>query len=392
MENKQDPFRWVVAALLFLSILFMQMSYSCLPPLFSEISKDIPLDKAQMGMIFGMIPLAGVIFGLIGGALSDISGSRLAIGGALLIAAVFGGLRSFAASMTALASLTFIVGVGVALIPPNVAKVVGAWFPQSELGKANGIVLSAAPIGVGLGLATGSSVLSANFGGWRGAIDIVALICLLMGVVWMLVYREQKLEPASKDKMRNIPGNFRLVFAVRDVWLIAVFCGCLSFAMVSLMGLLPIVLEERGIGRAGEMASLFMLSGVLGSPLGGMASDKVGKRKPFFMVPAVVMAICIPFFLVLKGIPLMAALVVAGLASGVILPIMLTTLVESRRVSVSLIATTVGLVMTIGSAVGFLGPVVSGYLIDLNGSPWSAFVLISVALVISAGAVIPLEK
>jgi cyanate permease len=306
--------------------------------------------------------------------------------------AVFGGLRSLAGSGTELALLTFIMGVAAALLPSNVAKVLGAWFPQSELGRANGMVLSAVPLGVSLGLAAGSSVLSVNFGGWRGAIDVFALVCLLMGVGFLLVYPAQRIQPGSKVTVRHLYGHLREVGANRDIWLIAVFSGCFFFVTMSLFGLLPVVLEARGIARAGELASLLMLPALISSPLGGMASDKIGMRKPFLALSAMVMAICIPFFILLTGVPLMAVLVIAGVASGVVLPIMLTTVIEIRSVSASSTATAVGFVMTVGNTIGFVGPVVSGTLIDLTKSPWATFFLLSAVLVIAVGVVVRLPS
>ncbi len=41
---------------------------------------------------------------------------------------------------------------------------------------------------------------------------------------------------------------------------------------------------------------------------------------------------------------------------------------------------------------GFLGPVVSGWLIDVTGSPLSAFILMAVVLLVAVGIVIPLKE
>ena len=75
MEERMYPFRWVVLALLFLSLFAATISMQCMPPLFSEITQQIPLTKAQMGTIMGVITLASLFFAPIGGALSDKLGS-----------------------------------------------------------------------------------------------------------------------------------------------------------------------------------------------------------------------------------------------------------------------------------------------------------------------------
>ncbi|MBW2369707.1 MAG: MFS transporter [Deltaproteobacteria bacterium] len=392
MQETKSPYRWVIAGLLFTGLMIMQMSFSCLPPLFSEISRDIPMDKTRMGLIFSMISLAGIIFSLIGGAISDRFGSRTAICCALLITALFGGLRSFSETTIGLAALTFAVGAGLALVPPNVAKVMGSRFSKDELGMANGIVMAATPIGVGVGIGAGASVLSPLFGGWRGALGFVAVLCVTMGMVWILLYRELKPAQGAKDGGQNILENLKDVTKIKDVWLVAVICGIFFYVIGSLMGLLPIVFEERGINRSGEMAALVMLAGVISGPLVGMASDRSGKRKPFLAASAIVMGVCIPSLLSLTGPMLVAAVIVVGLAQGVMMPIMLAVTIELKQLGPSRTATAVGLIMTVGGAIGFLGPLVSGRLMDLAGSPWPAFFLMAAILIAGAAVVIPLES
>ena len=51
MEEQQYAFRWVVLALLFLSLFAATIAMQCIPPLFSEITEQIPLTKAQRGTI-----------------------------------------------------------------------------------------------------------------------------------------------------------------------------------------------------------------------------------------------------------------------------------------------------------------------------------------------------
>ena len=110
MEEEKYPFRWIVLALLFLSLFVATLSMQCMPPLFSEIVEQIPLTKAQMGTIMGVITLASLIFAPIGGALSDKLGSRWALGMSAVIVAVAGACRFFTGSATGLIICMLILG------------------------------------------------------------------------------------------------------------------------------------------------------------------------------------------------------------------------------------------------------------------------------------------
>ena len=385
MNNKGARLRWVYAALLFFCIVFMQMSFSCLPPLFSEISKDIPLSKSMMGIIFGMVPLAGVLFSLVGGAVSDKLGSRFSIGIAFLIISMGGGLRSLADGPFELVCLTFAVGAGLAFVPPNVAKVLGEQFPKHELGLANGIVLAASPIGIGIGLGTGSSVLSPLFGGWRGTLVFISALCLFVGLTWVFLYRGRQTSSDPEQMASRISINFREVFAVKDIWWLSVFIGCFFFTVGSLVSLLPIVLEERGIARAGQMAALLMAADVLGCPLGGVVSDRSGHRKRFLVFSAIVMGVCVPFFTIFNGTLLFVSIIVAGLAQGMVMPVMAATVIEIEAIGSKLAATAIGLILTVGGGMGAFGPIVSGKLIDMIGYPQPAFIVLTIILIAGAG-------
>lgn len=387
-EAVEGAYGWVIAALLFLSILIMQMTYSILPPLFSEISRDITLSKAQMGLIFSMISLASIFFSLIGGAISDRFGSRLAIGGSLLSAGIFGGLRSLAGSALGLAVLTFMVGAAVALLLPNVVKVLAIRFSPRQLGKVNGLVLAAGPLGVGLGLATGAGVLSPAFGGWRGVMGAVAAACVATAAIWTFVYRDSTGDAGSRTASLDLLHSFGRVLSVRDVWLLAVYCGFFYFTVGGLISLLPIVFEERGVSHPGALVGLLMVAGIVGGPLGGLASDRAGKRAPFLAGSALLLALCTPLFASLTGAALVATIVVGGLAMGVIQPIMLAIPVQLRGIGPSLTATAVGLVMTVGGAVGALGPIVSGRLMDVSAFSMSAFIVMAAALAVGSGLIL----
>lgn len=71
-----------------------------------------------------------------------------------------------------------------------------------------------------------------------------------------------------------------------------------------------------------------MLAGVFGAPFGGMASDRFGSRKPFLVISAVPMGICIPSFLSLTEVFFFIGLIIAGLAQGVMIPVMLAITIE----------------------------------------------------------------
>jgi NNP family nitrate/nitrite transporter-like MFS transporter len=165
--------------------------------------------------------------------------------------------------------------------------------------------------------------------------------------------------------------------------------------MVGLMAVktfLPISLEERGVEKAGELVAIMMGTNVVFNILGGMLSDKLGKRKPFLVISAIVFGLCILSFATLTGTPLIIALMIAGAAMGTIAPILMTIPVELEEICPGLAATAMGLIFMVGNAGGFFRPVLSGKLMDVTGSHWAGFIFMASALIIAAVFIIPLRE
>ena len=129
LAEKKSNFRWLVLALLSLNMFFVFLGTNSLPPLFTEIGEEIPITKAEMGTIMGVLSLPSLFLSLIGGGISDKVGSRWAFGVSILVVAVAGTLRSSIGSANGLIACMLLMGVGVAVLGPNLSKALGMWFP-----------------------------------------------------------------------------------------------------------------------------------------------------------------------------------------------------------------------------------------------------------------------
>ena len=392
MEEQTYPFRWVVLALMFLSLFAATIAMQCMPPLFSEITEQIPLTKAQMGTIMGVITLASLFFAPIGGALSDKLGARWAFGIAAIIVALAGGFRYVAGSVNDLIVCMFLIGAGMAMYAPNLPKALGNWFPQKDLAMANGISISGMGIGGAIAMVTAKSVLSPSFGGWRGTMVFLGGLVLLVAILWMVVYRDRPVEGAAQRKKLNVFQNFKDVLKVKDIWLIAIYYGLNMISLLAVVTLLPITLEERGVENAGGMVGIMMGATVVFNILGGMLSDRVGKRKPFLIICAVVFGLCVLGFANFTGIALMVVLAIAGAAMGTIAPVLMSVPVEMEGIGTALAGSAVGFIFMLGNTGGFVGPVVAGKLMDMSASSLPGFIFISAALIVSAVFIIPLKE
>lgn len=392
MTNQKSGFRWVVLLLLFLNIFFCMVTINVIPPVFSEIVKEIPLNKAQMGMVMGFVTLASLIFAPLGGGLGDKIGSRWVVTGAAVIVTAAGALRYYANSAGVLMLCMFFLGAGFAMMLAVMPKSLSMWFPPQDLAKANGICFSALGLGSAVGMGITPGILVPAFNGWRGTTVALACVCLAVGILWSLIYRDRQVPGQQPDHDVDILNNFKRILKIKDIWLISLYYGFIMIALMSVIALLPISLAEKGLPKAAEYASIMLGVSVIFNVVGGILSDKTGKRKPYLIVCALILAVCIPFFILFTGVPLILALVVAGIVLGPTAPIVMTVPVEVKEVGTALAGSALGFILMIGNTGSFVGPVISGILMDVTGAAWTGFVFMAAVVACAALVVIPLGK
>jgi NNP family nitrate/nitrite transporter-like MFS transporter len=270
-------------------------------------------------------------------------------------------------------------------------KALGIWFPRNELAFVNGISTAGLGLGGAVGMATSASILSPAFGGWRETMLVIAGCLSSTGILWMLLYKDRRAEGPTGEKSQSVLKNFKKVFKVKDIWLLSIFYGLHMVGMMGVITFLPISLQERGVERAGELASIMMGMAVIFNILGGILSDKLGIRKSLLILCTIISGLCVFTFSVLSGIPIIIALVIAGAGIGTLVPILFTLPIEIKEIGPGLAATAVGLLLMVGNTGGFFGPLISGKLMDITGSYIASFIFMGAVLIVAAVFIIPIK-
>ena len=339
VDDQKSPFRWAVLSILFLNVFIVFLGVQCIPPLFKEIGTEIPLTKAQIGLIMGILTLPAIVFSPVCGAITDRIGSIWTFGLAIIITAL---------AMTLAAALAMALAAG---------------------------------------------ILSPFLGGWRNVMIVSGILTAITGLIWMVLFRDRKVQYAPKAKKDGFKEIFKKVFKIKAIWLTSLFYLCRFISTSSIFALLPIILTERGIsaGKAGAFVAVMMGSNALFKLAGGTASDKLGRRKPFLIIGTIVQSLCVFAFATVNGVPLIISLIVAGAAMGSIAPIFMASIVETEGIGPELAGTTIGLVFMVGNFGGFIGPIITGKIIDIAGSQWPGFIFMALCYFVAAFFIFPLK-
>ena len=252
---------------------------------------DLGLTRGQVGL-FNSALMAGSLSMMLGaGWVGDVTGERTALVGGNLICGLFCfamlGTSSFAAALAVL----FMAGVGGAFPTPAGSKTVMGWFPPALRGTAMGIRQTGIPLGGALAAALLPAI--ALTAGWRVALAMGGLGCLLTAAVCLLAYRNPPTPDAAAARAVAEPP---VPQAGRHIITLGVAGGLLTLGQFTLITYLAIFLRETQHIPVAVSATLLMaaqLTGAAGRILWGVGSDRLfgGRRKPALLLANLISAL-----------------------------------------------------------------------------------------------------
>lgn len=347
---------------------------------FEAFSAEFAAQRADVSLVFGICGLVYFLLGAGGGILADRFGPRvICTAGMLCIAA---GLlaTSFATSM-ATVYLTYGVGIGlgVALVYTPSIACVQPWF-TTRRGLAAGIASSGIGAGTVVVPLLATSAIAALE--WRGALRVMALGALVLGVFATLVLRRSPPSASATPTTPNtstaatvgagprVSPGATLGEALRDrrFWWFYLFTVAaaptmfIPFAHVSASARDLGLTEARAVGLVGFIG----VGSLVGRFAIGALADRIGRTLTLAVMQAS-MAVSYLLWLAAGGYPALAVFAVwFGLSYGAIvslMPAICMDLFGARAVS-SIVGT-----LYSGAALGnLLGPVVAGAVFDQTGS------------------------
>jgi len=371
-DQPESKYRWYVLGLGVATHIFVvAMSRMCMPVLFQEISEDIGLDLVQIGMIWGIVGLAGVFTAFTYGIICDRFGASRTLGVACFLQGITGALRGLSGDFSDLAIYTFLFGLFGVPLAFITHKAAGDWFSGKQLGLANGILAMGMGVGVTLGSMFSATAFSPMLGGWRNLMFVYGGIAVVVSLLWLQVRRRSTPREASEPAV-TVPFRQALshVVRIRAIWLIALSNVCLGGCTMAFIGYLPLYLRSIGwaaISADGALATLSAVSVVGCIPL-SVLSDRMGLRKTIIYPSYIITIVGIGLFSVLSGVMVWPLVILIGFVREGIYAILITMVMETEGVGKTYAGTTLGLISTLNPIGGFLAPPIGNRLALINTS------------------------
>ncbi len=359
-------YRWVMLLLDALLYFSFGLASSSMAALSVVIGSDLHLSSAQLGSVLGSWQAVYVACALAGGLVLDRFGLRSTMTVGALIIGLSACARAFAADFPSLLLAVALFGVGGPMMSVGSNKVVSEWFAEAERGPAMGVAISAPTLGSVAVLALGNSVLIPVFGGWRAALLACGVVSALAAVAWLLLAREaprNRKPVGSRAAHEPITASIPRLLRLPNVRLILASSVGVFMMSHGIANWLPSLLVAKSFTPT-DAGIWVAVSTAIGLPAGMLVPRLVrpgGRRLPvaalgLFSAGAV---LGIAFG---SGVPLLAALVVFGIARAGISPLMMLVLMDMREIGAARMGAAGGLYFTFGEAGGFGGPFLIGVL------------------------------
>jgi ACS family D-galactonate transporter-like MFS transporter len=318
---------------------FHRISISALD---SDIMRDHSMSEQSMGALKSVFLYTYTLLMVAGGWLADRVGTRTT----LLIVAAGSGLFAAMCGLTGvlalapaaawwwLAGARSLMGVSSAPIYPSTSRTVGSWFATRRRELANGLVIAAAPIGIGA-----SQVVMPYLAGtrltWRGAFLVAGAATSVVVGLWAVLGRSRPAEAtarAAPDLAPRAPGSSRKgaglwlrFFKNRSIMALTLsyatvgYFEYLLFYWLSYYFKVILKLPEKDIDFYNVLPYLsMMVLTPLGGWLCGVFVQRFGVRRGYWIFPPGCMALAAVFLAVgalAAHLPTKVALLSLGLGA-----------------------------------------------------------------------------
>ena len=340
--------------------LFLNWTYrSILPAVLPLIEEEFRISHAVAGSLFTYInlPYAAMLF--VGGMLSIRFGTkRLALISIVLFSA-FTFLIGFTRNVFELTTALLLFGMGLGFYYPNVLSLLSSWFSRERRGGVLGIYLASGALGRIVSPIVVGEILKVS--GWRTPYQLFAILGLISSILfWKYVD-----EPSQTSSLGNI--KFREV--LRDPVLLSLFpcyvaAVAISFGAFSMIPLFFVQEFHLDVSLVAMIIGLSQVAGLVGSPLGGFLSDKVGRRP--VLVSALTLSAALTIGLINLPYPWnLLTLFLQVLVSSMLVPVSQTLVADRTPQGVR--AGIMSLYSTLGILVGAgLIPLAIGWIADIS--------------------------
>lgn len=267
--------------------------------MFSAINQDLMreyhLSGVQLANLSSIYLWANVIFLFPAGIILDRVSTKRLILLAMSICVLGTFLFAYVEHVGMAYLSRFFTGIGSAFCLLSCVRIATRWFPSGRMALVTGLIVTIAMFG-GVFAQTPMTKLTEYFG-WRNALWIDGFIGI--GVMLVIAYFVRDYpkgqESAYEDRKRMLQQigfwkSIRLSYFKLQNWLAAIYTSTMNMPIIvlgALWGTLYLTqVHQLARTDAATVNMMIFIGTIIGGPLMGSISDKLGKRRPVMIIGA----------------------------------------------------------------------------------------------------------
>jgi len=317
---------WGLGALLYLFAFYQRVAPAVMT---DQLMADFAIGGAALGNLSAFYFYAYVVMQIPTGVMADRWGPRRVLAGGAGVAAVGSLLFAFAPDFGWAGFGRLLVGAAVAVAFVSTLKLASHWFPPQKYALASGMALFMGVVG-GVMAGVPLSMLVENFG-WRMVMGSAGMFATLLCIaIWLFVrddpsargYQSHHHGGGGTQRHPPILAGIFQVLSYRNTWLLMLMPIGFSGAVLTFAGLwgVPWLRQVHGLDpkAAAAVTSALLVAWALGGPILGSWSQRIGRRKPLYLISGAV-ATAGWFAVIFLAPPLwlmVVLLAITGFASG----------------------------------------------------------------------------
>lgn len=325
-------FIWGLGALFYLVGFFQRVAPGVMT---QELMQAFDISASGLGQLSALYFYSYVAMQIPTGILADTLGPRKLLTAGCMIAGMGTILFSLSSDFMWAGLGRFMIGGSVAVAFVGLLKLSSSWFPKKFYAFVAGNALSIGLIGA---ITAGPPLrFLMDIFAWRNIIFTTGLMTLFLGgMIWFVVRDwpqekgypgfNQKIIPKTSLSFKGIWQNLFKVMQYKNTLLLFVIPGGIVGCLLTFSGLwgVPYLISHHQLspGRAATLTSCLLVGWAFGGPFFGWLSDRLGKRKPLYIIGAVLTGLGWIFILFMESLtfyPLAVILWITGFVSGCII-------------------------------------------------------------------------
>jgi MFS family permease len=379
-KSSASSYAWVILAVVYFASIVAPFIQFKIPPIMPFLMQEFGIDLTQAGLLMSSIAMVGLLLALPTSLLLQRFGPKITLIVSLGLMALGAAVGALSSTFAMLLGSRVIEGMGIGLMGITAPATIAMWFPPERRGTPMGIWATWVPVG---------SVLIYNIAptmivslGWQSIWWLGAIFAIVMMVFCGLMIRRAPVQDQVDQKAEPTPG-LRHALANRDIWLLALEFGCMSFAMMGVATYYPTFLNQvRGypLGQAAFIASLGTLVIIFSAPAAGLLADRIGSLRLVMAIPFLGAAVLFLFPFKVTGSQIIIFMILQGLVIGAIPT---ATFAATPEVMRRPEWAGLGLaILLIGQSIGqILGPIFFGEVVLRSGWVMAGYLMIPIWLI-----------